>query len=123
MLSLKVFSGRSNLYAFLFLKDTLGRCHGRPLVRVDRGPRYDWPPELLDCESDRETWGNPLLIEAWFEIFKYPGVFTIDFSSTAPLARPNRGLQSSPLSTMVGSNLNTLRPTETRFVLFTPQEP
>ena len=71
VLAVEVSPGRSSLDALLFLKDVLTRCRGRPLVRADRGPWYDWPLELLDCEYERETWGNRSLIEAWFGIFKY----------------------------------------------------
>ncbi|ELY69593.1 transposase, IS240 [Natrinema pellirubrum DSM 15624] len=70
-LAVEVSPGRSSLDALLFLKDVLERCRGRPLVRTDRGPWYDWPLELLDCEYERETWGNRSLIEAWFGIFTY----------------------------------------------------
>jgi putative transposase len=55
ILSVEVSPGRSSLDLFLFLKDVL-----------DRGPGYDWPLKLLDCEYERETWGNRSLIEAWF---------------------------------------------------------
>ncbi|OYR69592.1 hypothetical protein DJ79_02540 [Halorubrum ezzemoulense] len=71
VLSVEVSPGRSSLDALLFLKDVLERCRGRPLVRADRGPWYDWPLERLDYEYERETWGNRSLIEAWFGIFKY----------------------------------------------------
>ncbi len=76
--------------ALLFLKDILKRCHGRPLVRADRGPWYDWPLELLDCECERETWGNRLLMEAWFRILKYRTrrfYHRFPFHSIASLAR------------------------------------
>jgi putative transposase len=39
----------------LFLRDVLKRCRGRPLLRADRGPWYDWPLEHLNCEYERET--------------------------------------------------------------------
>ncbi|WP_281194372.1 DDE-type integrase/transposase/recombinase [Halorubrum sp. F4] len=71
VLAVEVTPGRSSLDALLFLKDVLERCRGRPLVRADRGPWYDWPLERLDCEYERETWGNRSFIEAWFGIFKY----------------------------------------------------
>jgi len=71
VLDVDVSPGRSSLDALLFLKEVLKRCRGRPLVRADRGPWYDWPLELLDCEAERETWGNRSLIEAWFGLFKY----------------------------------------------------
>ena len=38
------------------------RSRGRPAPAGDRGPWYDWPLELLDCGSERETWGNRSLI-------------------------------------------------------------
>ena len=71
VLHVDVSPGRSSLDALLFLKEVLKRCRGRPLVRADRGPWYDWPLERLDCDGERETWGNRSLIEAWFGLFKY----------------------------------------------------
>ena len=71
VLAVEVSPGRSSLDALLFLEDVLKRCRGRPLMRADRGPWYDWPLEMLDCEFERETWGNRSLIEAWFGLFKY----------------------------------------------------
>jgi len=57
-------------------------------VRADRGPWYDWPLELLDCEFERETWGNRSLIEAWLGIFTYrTRRFYHQFQSTASSAR------------------------------------
>jgi len=56
LIAFEVFPGRSSLGALLILKHILERCHGRPLVRADREPWYDCPPELLDCEHKRETW-------------------------------------------------------------------
>ncbi|AUV84544.1 IS6 family transposase (plasmid) [Salinigranum rubrum] len=71
VLAVDVSPGRSSLDALLFLKEVLKQCRGRPLVRADRGPWYDWPLERLDCDYERETWGNRSLIEAWFGLFKY----------------------------------------------------
>ena len=71
VLAVEVSPGRSSLDALLFLEDVLERCRGRPLMRADRGPWYDWPLEMLDCEFERETWGNRSLIEAWFDLFTY----------------------------------------------------
>ena len=71
VLAVEVSPGRSSLDALLFLEDVLERCRGRPLMRADRGPWYDRPLEMLDCEFERETWGNRSLIEAWFGLFKY----------------------------------------------------
>ena len=71
VLAVEVSPGRSSLDALLVLEDVLERCRGRPLVRADRGPWYDWPLEILNCEFERETWGNRSLIEAWFSLFKY----------------------------------------------------
>ena len=67
----EVSPGWSSLDTLLFLEDVRQRCRGRPLVRADRGPWYDWPLDLLNCEVKRETWGNRSLIEAWFGLFKY----------------------------------------------------
>ena len=55
VLAVELSPGRSSLDALLFLRDVLERCRGRLLVRADRGPWYDWPLELLDCEDERET--------------------------------------------------------------------
>ena len=71
VLAVEVSPGRSSLDALLFLKNVLERCRGRPLVRADRGPWYDWPLERLNCEFERETRGTRSLIEAWFSLFKY----------------------------------------------------
>ena len=71
VLHIDVTPGRSSLDALLFLREVLEQCRGRPLLRADRGPWYDWPLELLDCEYERETWGNRPLIEAWFGLLKY----------------------------------------------------
>jgi len=70
VLHVEVSPGRSSLDAFLFLKEVLKHCRGRPVVLADRGPWYDWALELLDCEGKRETWGNRSLIEAWFGLLK-----------------------------------------------------
>jgi len=71
VLAVEVSPGRSSLDALLFLEDVLERCRGRPAPAGDRGPWYDWPLDLLNCEVKRETWGNRSLIEAWFGLFKY----------------------------------------------------
>ncbi|MFQ3475105.1 IS6 family transposase [Halonotius sp. F2-221B] len=71
VLHVDVTPGRSSLDALLFLREVLEQCRGCPLLRADRGPWYDWPLELLDCEYERETWGNRSLIEAWFGLLKY----------------------------------------------------
>ena len=72
--------GRSDLDAFLFLKTVLARCRGETVVRVDRGPWYNWPLNDLDllCQSRRETWGNRSLVEAWFFVFKYRTMLFFD---------------------------------------------
>jgi putative transposase len=71
VLAVEVSLGRSSLDALLFLKEVLQQCRGRPLVRADRGPWYNWPLDRLECDVERETWGNRSLIEAWFSLFKY----------------------------------------------------
>ena len=92
VLAVEVSPGRSSLDALLFLEDVLERCRGRPLVRADRGPWYDWPLDLLNCEVKREMWGNRSLIEAWFGLFKYePDVSGTDFPIEAPLTPLDRG--------------------------------
>ena len=71
ILYVEVSPGRSSLDALLFLKEVLKHCRGRPLILADRGGGYDWPLDLLECESWRETWGERSLIEAWFAVLKY----------------------------------------------------
>lgn len=71
VIAVEVSHGRTSLDTPLILKEVLERCRDRPLVRVDRGPWYDWPLKLLDCEYEHEAWGNRSLIETWFGIFKY----------------------------------------------------
>ncbi|WP_158294486.1 DDE-type integrase/transposase/recombinase [Halorubrum sp. GN11GM_10-3_MGM] len=114
VLAVEVSTGRSSLDAFCFLKDVLERCRGRPLVRADRGPWYDWPLERLDCEYERETWGNRSLIEAWFEIFKYRTrcfYHRFPFHSTASSTRS--WLTAFAALTMPRSNLDTLHTAKT----------
>lgn len=69
--AVEISPGRSILDALLFLKHDFERCRGRPLVRADHGPWYDWPIKLLNSEYEREKWGNRSLIEARFGVFKY----------------------------------------------------
>lgn len=69
---IEVSRGRSDLDALVFIKQVLKRCHGDPVVLVDRGPWYNWPLDDLDlCELRRETWGERSLVEAWFGLLKY----------------------------------------------------
>ena len=63
--------GRSSLDAFLFLRKLLKRCRGKPLIKVDRGPWYDWALETLGCDYEKETFGERSLVEAWFGLVKY----------------------------------------------------
>ena len=67
----EVSAGRSSLDALLFLKEVLKRCRGQPLIKVDRGPWYEWPLEELPCEYEQETWGKRSLVEALFGLVKY----------------------------------------------------
>jgi putative transposase len=62
--------GQSALEAYLFLHEVLQRCRGRPVVKADRGPWYNWPLDDLSCAFERETFGERSLIEAWFSVFK-----------------------------------------------------
>jgi len=71
VLHVDVSPSRSGLNALLFLREVLKRGRGRPAPAGDRGPGYDWPLNLLNCDFERETWGNRSLIEAWFGLFKY----------------------------------------------------
>jgi putative transposase len=67
----EVSTGRSSLDALLFLKQVLKRCRGRPVIKTDRGPWYNWPAAELDCDHQHETWGDRSLVEAWFGLLKY----------------------------------------------------
>jgi len=71
VLHIDVSPGQSSLEAFLFLKEVLKHCRGRPVVKADRGPWYDWALEELPCDGQRETFGERSLIEAWFGVLKY----------------------------------------------------
>jgi len=71
VLSVDISSGRSNLVALLILKAVLNACCGWPGLATDRGSWYDWSLELLDCDYERETRGNRLLIGVWFGPFKH----------------------------------------------------
>jgi putative transposase len=55
VLPVEISPGRSNLDGLLFLNEVLKWCRGRPLVRADRGPWYDWLLELFDCDYEREA--------------------------------------------------------------------
>lgn len=55
ILAIDVSPGRSGLDVQLFLKNVLERRLGRPLVRADRDPWYDWPLELPNREYERDT--------------------------------------------------------------------
>ena len=72
--------GRSGLDALLFLRTTLDRCVGEPVILADRGPWYNWPLNDLNlpCTSRRETWGERSLVEAWFFLFKYRTMLFFD---------------------------------------------
>jgi hypothetical protein len=111
VLAVDVSPGRSSLDSVLFLTDVLKRCRGRPLLRADRGPWYDWPLDRLDCEYERETWGSRSRIEAWFGLFTYrTRRFWHRFSPTeAPPTHLERCSEPSPLSTMRRSTLATPR--------------
>lgn len=67
----EITNGRSSRDALLFFRTVLERCHGQPLLPLDRGPWYDWAAEFLGCESRRETFGELSLVEAWFSVLKY----------------------------------------------------
>jgi putative transposase len=63
--------GRSSLDALLFLKTVMNRCRGKLLVNVDRGPWYNWALDLLNCDYEKETFGERSLSESVFGLFKY----------------------------------------------------
>lgn len=67
--------GRSSLDAPLGLRDMVHQCCGRPLLRADRSPSYDWPLELRE-----------------FSLLKYrTSDFARDFHITAPLTKSDHG--------------------------------
>lgn len=70
-LHVDVSPGQSSLEAFLFLKEVLNHCRGRPVVNADRGPWYDWALEELPSDVQRETFEDRSLIDAWFGALKY----------------------------------------------------
>ena len=92
-----------------FLKNVFEWYHGRPLIRADRGPWYDWLLERLNCESERETWGaRSLLKRGSASSNTEPAVSGTDFPARAPLTRRDRRSPPSLRSTMPRSNLDTL---------------
>jgi len=66
-----VSEGRSSLDALLFLREVLRRCRGKPLIKTDRGPWYDWALNELDCDYQKQTFGERSLVERWFGILKH----------------------------------------------------
>jgi putative transposase len=66
-----VSEGRSSLDALLFLREVLRRCHGKPLIKIDRGHWYDWALNKLDCDYEKQTFGRRSLVERWFGILKH----------------------------------------------------
>ena len=71
ILHVDVSPGRSSLDALLFLRTVMSRCRGKPLVKVDPGPWYNWALDLLDCDYEKETFGERSLSESVFSLFKY----------------------------------------------------
>jgi len=63
--------GRSSLDALLFLRTVMSRCRGKPLVKVDRGPWYNWALDTLDYDYEKETFGERSLSESIFSLLKY----------------------------------------------------
>jgi transposase-like protein len=62
--------GRGIPNAIKFLKMVLRSCDGKPIVVVDRGPRYRWALERLGMTYFHETFGNRNKIERWFRELK-----------------------------------------------------
>ena len=66
-----VSKGRSSLDALLFLHEVVKLCDGKPLIKVDRGPWYDWALNKLNCDYEKETFGERSIVERWFGILKH----------------------------------------------------
>jgi len=54
LLALEASYGRSSLNALAFLKKALRMCINKPLVLVDKGPRYRWAFDRLGLEYRHE---------------------------------------------------------------------
>jgi transposase-like protein len=54
LLALEALYGRSSLNALAFLKKALRMCINKPLVLVDKGPRYRWAFDRLGLEYRHE---------------------------------------------------------------------
>jgi putative transposase len=92
VLRVDVSPGRSSLDALLSLKEVLTRCRGHPLVWADRGPWYDWPLELFDCDAERETWKIPHLLRYGSACsHTEPDASGPDFRIEAPPTPPDQG--------------------------------
>jgi transposase-like protein len=61
LLALEASYGRSSLNALAFLKKALRMCTDKPLVLVDKGPRYRWAFERLGLEYRHEEQGRKIL--------------------------------------------------------------
>lgn len=66
MLALKVFAGRGELDAIVFIREALGYCTNRPIVLVDHGPWYPPALEYLGLRYKQVTFGKRNIVESWF---------------------------------------------------------
>jgi putative transposase len=70
LLALEASYGRSSLNALAFLKKALRMCINKPLVLVDKGPRYRWALERLGLEYRHERFGMRNRVERFFKYLK-----------------------------------------------------
>jgi len=75
--------GRSSLDALLFLKTVLSRCRGKPLIKVNRDLWYNWALDLLECDYEKESFGERSLSESIFRLLKCRVLLFVKISSTA----------------------------------------
>jgi putative transposase len=83
--------GRSSLDAFFLLRELLKRCHGKPLVKTDRRPWYNWALETLGCDYEKETFGGRSLRHGPVSSSTEPRCSGIDFLTTVQYTQPNAG--------------------------------
>jgi putative transposase len=62
--------GRNMLIAMKFLRMVMDKCINKPLVIVDRGPRYRWALERLGLKYQYQTFGIRNAVERFFGYLK-----------------------------------------------------
>jgi putative transposase len=70
ILALHASRGRGLPNAIKFLKMVLRSCDGKPIVVIDRGPRYIWALERSAITYFHETFGESNRKERWFRELK-----------------------------------------------------